>query len=81
MPKPITIHPSLTTRESRLDNYYLEGLALTLHEAGIDGVYLDDPALDRRSFQRAHRIFERAGKAFLADNNSWNHYNKFAGMT
>lgn len=71
----------LTTPESRLDNFYLEGLAFLLRETGIDGVYIDDTALNRKAFQRAHRIYERAGRRFLADDHSWSHFNKFAGQT
>lgn len=71
----------LTTPDSRLDNFYLEGLAFCLREIDIDGVYVDDTALDRKAFQRAHRIFEKAGKTFLADNHSWSHMNQWAGMT
>ena len=71
----------VTTPDSRMDNFYLEGLAFTLQKTDFDGVYIDDTALDRKAFQRAHRIFEKAGKPFLADNHSWSHFNKHAGMT
>lgn len=71
----------ITTPDSRLDNFYCEGLAFTLRETGIDGVYIDDTALGRKGFQRAHRIFEAAGKPLLADMHSWNHWNPTAGAT
>jgi hypothetical protein len=63
----------ITTPDSRLDNFYLEGLAFTLRGTDLDGVYVDDTALDRKAFQRAHRIFEATGKPLLADMHSWNH--------
>ncbi len=69
----------ITTPDSRLDNFYLEGLAFLLRETGIDGVYVDDTALGRKAFQRAHRIFEEAGKPLLADMHSWNHMDPTAG--
>lgn len=71
----------ITTPDSRLDNFYCEGLAFTLRETGFDGVYIDDTALGRKAFQRAHRIFEAAGKPLLADMHSWNHWNPTAGNT
>ncbi len=71
----------ITTPESRLDNFYMEGLAFTLRETDIDGLYIDDTALGRKAFQRAHRIFEAAGKPMLADMHSWNHWNPTAGGT
>lgn len=70
----------ITTPDSRLDNFYCEGLAFTLRETGIDGVYIDDTSLGRKGFQRAHRIFESAGKPLLADMHSWNHWNATAGL-
>ena len=71
----------ITTPDSRLDNFYCEGLAFTLHATGFDGIYVDDTALGRKSFQRAHRIFEASGKPLLADMHSWNHWNPTAGST
>ncbi len=71
----------ITTPDSRLDNFYCEGLAFTLRETGFDGIYVDDTALGRKSFQRAHRIFEASGKPLLADMHSWNHWNATAGST
>jgi hypothetical protein len=71
----------ITTPDSRLDNFYCEGLAFTLRETGFDGVYIDDTASGRKSFQRAHRIFEAAGKPLLADMHSWSHWDPTAGST
>jgi hypothetical protein len=71
----------LTTPDSRLDNFYNEGLAFTLRETGFDGIYIDDTSLGRKGLQRAHRVFEAAGKPLLADMHSWSHMNGHAGMT
>jgi len=53
-------------------NFYLEGLDHTIRNADIDGLYVDDTALGRKSFQRARRIFEHHKKRFLFDLHSWN---------
>lgn len=71
----------ITTPDSRLDNFYCEGLAFTLRETDFDGVYIDDTSLGRKGFQRAHRIFEAAGKPLLADMHSWSHMQDLAGNT
>jgi hypothetical protein len=71
----------ITTPDSRLDNFYCEGLAYTLRETDFDGIYIDDTSLGRKGLQRAHRIFEAAGKTLLADMHSWNHWNPTAGST
>ncbi|HNY27759.1 MAG TPA: DUF6067 family protein [Candidatus Sumerlaeota bacterium] len=71
----------ITTPDSRLNNFYLEGLAFTLCGTDFDGLYIDDTALDRKSFQRAHRIFEAQGKHLLVDMHSWSHLDPTAGST
>jgi hypothetical protein len=71
----------ITTPDSRLDNFYLEGLAFTIRNAGIDGLYIDDTTLGRKSFQRARRIFEDLKGSALIDMHSWSHFNDLAGMT
>ena len=71
----------ITTPDSRLDNFYCQGLAFTLRETGFDGMYIDDTSMGRKGFQRAHRIFEAAGKPLLVDMHSWNHNNNLAGST
>lgn len=71
----------ITTPDSRLENFYCEGLAYLLKETNFDGIYIDDTSLGRKGFQRAHRIFEAAGKALMVDMHSWNHNNQHGGMT
>lgn len=69
----------ITTPDSRWNNYYLEGLDWMVKEIGLDGVYIDDSALDRITLQRARRILDADGKARLVDIHSWSHFNPYAG--
>lgn len=69
----------ITTPDSRWNNFYLEGLRWLVEKADIDGVYIDDTALDATSLRRARRILDaRAGR--LIDLHSWNHFNGWAGF-
>ncbi len=45
----------------------------------VDGIYIDDSALDRKTLQRARRILDADGKRRLIDIHSWNHMNQWAG--
>jgi hypothetical protein len=67
----------ITTPDSRWNNFYLEGLKFLCDRVAIDGVYIDDTALDRRSLQRARRILDTA-PGRLVDIHSWNHNNSKA---
>lgn len=69
----------ITTPDSRWNNYYLEGLDWMIKKLGVDGVYIDDSALDRQTLQRARRIMDADGKRRLVDIHSWNHMNQWAG--
>ena len=69
----------ITTPDSRWNNYYLEGLDWMIRNLGLDGVYIDDSALDHKTLQRARRIMDRDGKQRLIDIHSWNHMNQWAG--
>jgi hypothetical protein len=69
----------ITTPDSRWNNFYLEGLDYLIKNAGIDGLYIDDTALDRASMQRARRILDADGNPGRRVNmHSWNHYNGLA---
>jgi hypothetical protein len=69
----------ITTPDSRWNNFFLQGLKYLCDELDIDGIYIDDTALDRTSLQRARRILdERPGR--LIDLHSWNHMNARAGF-
>jgi hypothetical protein len=69
----------ITTPDSRWNNFYLEGLDYLIRKAGIDGLYIDDTALDRKSMQRARRILDADGNTGRRVNmHSWNHFNDLA---
>ncbi len=69
----------ITTPDSRWNNFYLEGLDLLVKKVGIDGLYIDGTALDRKSMQRARRILDADGNTGRRiDMHSWNHYNGLA---
>ena len=69
----------ITTPDSRWNNYYLEGLNWMIKNIGLDGIYIDDSALDHQTLQRARRILDADGKRRLIDIHSWNHMNEWAG--
>lgn len=72
----------ITTPDSRWNNFYLEGLDYLVKQAGIDGLYIDDTALDRKSMQRARRILDADGNTGRrVDMHSWNHFNPLAKWT
>ncbi|MCX6365570.1 MAG: DUF6067 family protein [Armatimonadetes bacterium] len=68
----------ITTPDSRWNNFYLEGLKWLCEKADIDGVYIDDAALDSHSLARARRILDRRPNR-LIDFHTWNHFNDWAG--
>ncbi len=69
----------ITRPDSRWNNFYLEGLKWMVDKADLDGVYIDDTALDARSLRRARRILDtKPGR--LIDLHSWNHFNQYAGF-
>ncbi len=70
----------ITTPDSRLDNFFLEGLNYLVDYVGIDGLYIDDTALGRKGFQRARRILEQKRPDVRLDMHSWDHLNESAGM-
>jgi hypothetical protein len=57
----------VTSGESRWYNYYVEGLAWLLRNAGIDGLYLDDVTYDRNTLKRMRKIMERERPGCLID--------------
>lgn len=69
----------ITTPDSRWNNYYLGGLDWMVRNVGIDGIYIDDSALDRKTMQRARRILDADGHRRTVDLHSWNHMNQWAG--
>ena len=69
----------ITTPDSRLNNFYLQGLEWMCKNLEIDGMYIDDSALDRVTLKRARKILDRHRPAARIDLHTWNHFNKLAG--
>ncbi len=70
----------ITTPDSRLNNFYVAGLDWMVRNIGIDGVYIDDSALDRFTIRRARKIIDNNRPAGRIDMHSWNHFCKWAGF-
>ena len=49
----------ITRPDSRLNNFYLAGLDWMVQNIKVDGVYMDDCALDRYALRRARKIIDR----------------------
>ena len=71
----------ITTPDSRLNNFYIGGLDWMLAHLGIDGVYIDDSALDRETVRRARKLIDHYCRQGRIDFHSWNHFNAMAGFT
>ena len=70
----------ITTPDSRLNNFYAAGLDWMVRNIGIDGVYIDDSALDRFTLRRARKIIDKYRPEGRMDLHSWNHFNNWAGF-
>ena len=68
----------ITKPDSPWTEYYLNGLDWLSKNIGVDGVYIDDTALDRASLLRARRILESNRPSPLIDLHSWNHEDPLA---
>ncbi|AOW11406.1 hypothetical protein EM308_14125 [Flavobacterium gilvum] len=69
----------ITTPDSRLNNFYIAGLDWMVQHIGIDGVYIDDSALDRFTLLRARKIIDQYRPEGRMDLHSWNHFHRWAG--
>ncbi len=69
----------ITTPDSRLNNFYVAGLDWMVQNIGIDGVYIDDSALDHFTLRRARKIIDRYRPEGRMDLHSWDHFNAWAG--
>lgn len=63
--------------DTRLDNYYIEGLNWLIENIGIKGIYIDDTSLDRTTIERAKKLLDRVDG--LIDMHMWNHEEPRAG--
>jgi hypothetical protein len=69
----------ITNPDSRLNNFYIGGLNWMVRNLDIDGVYIDDSALDRITLRRARKIIDGHRPGGRMDLHSWNHFNQWAG--
>lgn len=69
----------ITTPNSRLNNFYIAGLDWMVQNLKIDGIYIDDAALDRFTLQRARKVIDQHRPEGRIDLHSWNHFNAWAG--
>ncbi len=65
---------------SRWHNYYVEGLNWLMKNIGIDGLYIDDLAIDRTTMKRVRRILEQYKEEPRIDLHSANQFNKRDGF-
>lgn len=70
----------ITTPDSRLNNFYVASLDWMIQDLGVDGVYIDDTALDRYTLRRARKVIDHHRPNGRMDLHSWNHYNEWAGF-
>ncbi len=70
----------ITTPDSRWNNFYISGLDWMTRKMDLDGVYIDDSALDRITLRRARKVIDRARPEGRIDLHSWNHFNSWAGF-
>lgn len=63
--------------DSRIENYYIEGLQWLVDHIGIKGIYIDDTSLDAVTLRRARKVLDKAGG--LIDMHMWNHEEERAG--
>jgi len=69
----------ITTPYSRWNNFYISGLEWMVRNLKIDGVYIDDSALDRLTLRRARKVIDKERPEGRMDLHSWNHFNGWAG--
>lgn len=79
----------ITDGQSRLCNYYVEGLNRLVEKVDIDGIYIDDVAYTRNTIRRARRVLDADGRDSAAgigkdaprkiDLHTWSHYCELAG--
>lgn len=63
----------ITRPESRLNNYFVEGLDYMLKESNIDGFYIDDTHIDRVTMKRSRKLIDQYRPNAKIDLHSYNH--------
>lgn len=69
----------ITNPDSRLNNFYIGGLDWMVKNMDLDGVYIDDSALDRITLRRARKVIDRNRPNGKMDLHSCNHYDPCFG--
>lgn len=69
----------VTNPDSRLNNFYIGGLDWMVRNMELDGVYIDDSALDRITLRRARKVIDRHRRDGRMDLHSCNHYDPHFG--
>ena len=62
----------ITEGQSRLCNFYIEGLDYLVKKADVDGIYIDDVAYDRNTMKRVRKVLDKKENA-IVDFHQWNH--------
>lgn len=70
----------VTAPDSRLNNFYIAGLDFMVRKMNLDGVYIDDSALDRYTLRRARKVIDACRPEGRMDLHSWNHLCDPAGQ-
>lgn len=65
---------------SRWHNYYVEGLEWLVKNIGIDGIYIDDLAIDRTTMKRVRKVLEHHRPEPRIDLHSANQFNAKDGF-
>jgi hypothetical protein len=71
----------ITSPDSRLNNFYIAGLDWMVQNMKIDGVYIDESALDRTTIRRARKIIDRYRPEGRMDLHSGNYFIKECGWS
>lgn len=68
----------ITNGQSRLCNFYIEGLNFLVDKIDIDGIYIDDVAFDRDTMKRVRKVLDKKEGSYI-DFHQWNHYVELGG--
>lgn len=69
----------VTSGVSRWHNYYVEGLEWLVKNVGVDGLYIDDIAIDRTTMKRVRKVLELGCPDPTIDLHSASQYNPSDG--
>lgn len=69
----------IVNSQSRIVNFYMEGLSRLVQKCGIDGVYIDDTGMDRTALRRLRKILDSQKDGCQVDLHAWNHFEDHYG--